>query len=87
MKRLTMATLSALILTPASAWANAEGPGTPQATAANATFLSSAPAPPTGRGVCVIDSGVDTDTDLGPALAGRTAQLNGIVGDPSAKAP
>ena len=66
------------------AWANAEGPGTPQATAANATFLSSLPAPPGGAaGVCVIDSGVDTDTDLGPALAGRTALLGGVPGDPS----
>jgi hypothetical protein len=27
--------------------------------------------------VCVIDTGVDTDTDLGPALAGRTAWLGG----------
>ncbi|WP_259312650.1 S8 family peptidase [Capillimicrobium parvum] len=66
------------------AWANAEGPGTPQATAANATFLSNAPAPPGGAaGVCVIDSGADTDTDLGPALAGRTALLGGVPGDPS----
>ena len=83
MKRLLLATAATLALAPSSAWADAEGPGTPQATAANATFLSNAPVPPSGRGVCVIDSGVDTDTDLGPALAGRVAQIGGINGDPS----
>jgi hypothetical protein len=83
MKRLLLATIAALALAPSSAWANAEGPGTPQATAANATFLSNAPTPPSGRGVCVIDSGVDTDTDLGPALASRVAQIGGVNGDPS----
>jgi subtilisin family serine protease len=76
------ACLATLSTTP-GALANAEGPGTPQATAANATFLSSAPAPATGGGICVIDSGVDTDTDLGPALAGRVAQIGGVSGDPS----
>ncbi len=77
MKRLTLLPLLAVLVVPPPAWAGAEGPGTPQATAANATFLSNAPIPPTGRGVCVIDSGVDTDTDLGPALAGRTTSLGG----------
>jgi subtilisin family serine protease len=67
----------ALLAAPAAASAAAEGPGTPQATAANATFLSNAPAPTGGGGVCVVDSGVDTDTDLGSALAGRTAWLGG----------
>jgi subtilisin family serine protease len=80
---LTVAAMLALAL-PATAHAGAEGPGTPQATAANATFLATAPAPPTGAGaVCVIDSGVDTNTDLGPALAGRSALLGGTPGDPS----
>ncbi len=82
MKRLTTATLLALLAVPATAWAGAEGPGTPQATAANATFLANAPAPPAGGGVCVIDSGVDTDTDLGPALVSRVAQIGGVSGDP-----
>jgi hypothetical protein len=74
--RLIPLAAAAVALTAATpAWATAEGPGTPQATAANATFLSNAPAPPTGGGVCIIDTGVDTDTDLGPALAGRTTLL------------
>lgn len=77
MKRLPLPTLLALLALPTPAWASAEGPGTPQATAANATFLSTAPTPPTGRGVCVIDTGVDTDTDLGPALVSRTTTLGG----------
>jgi len=68
---------------PTAAWAGAEGPGTPQATAANATFLSSAAAPATGGGVCVIDTGVDTDTDLGAALVARTTSLGvGGAADP-----
>jgi subtilisin family serine protease len=72
-----LAACLAALSTPPGALANAEGPGTPQATAANATFLSNTPAPATGGGICVIDSGVDTDTDLGPALAGRTSSLGG----------
>lgn len=75
MKRLPLATLLALLALPTPAWAGAEGPGTPQATAANATFLSNAPVPPSGRGICVIDTGVDTDTDLGSALVSRTTTL------------
>jgi hypothetical protein len=67
----------ALLAAPGTARADAEGPGTPQATAANATFLSNAPAPSSGGGVCVIDTGVDTNTDLGPAIADRTAVLGG----------
>lgn len=76
--RLIPITAAALALAaPTTAWAGAEGPGTPQATAANATFLSSAAAPATGGGVCVIDTGVDTDTDLGAALTARTTLLGG----------
>jgi len=64
----------ALLAVPATA--SADGAGTPQAIAARAEFLSSTPAPPGGAGaVCVIDSGVDTDTDLGPALTERGSVL------------
>jgi hypothetical protein len=70
----------------AMAGASAEGPGTPQAVAAHAEFLSSLPAPPTGAGsVCVIDSGVDTDTDLGPALNTRSAFDGGTPNDVGAR--
>lgn len=60
----------------------ADGAGSPQAIAARAEFLSSAPAPPGGASaVCVIDSGVDTDTDLGPALVERGSVLDAPFGD------
>jgi serine protease len=82
--RLFAITAAAIALAaPATALAGAEGPGTPQATASNTTFLSAQPAPATGRGVCVIDTGVDTDTDLNGALGTRVAQIGGVVGDPS----
>ncbi|HWV87581.1 MAG TPA: S8 family serine peptidase, partial [Capillimicrobium sp.] len=65
----------------------ADGAGSPQAIAARAEFLSSTPAPPGGAGaVCVIDSGVDTDTDLGPALVERgSVPPGGPVGDLGAR--
>jgi len=69
-----------------AAWAAAEGPGTPQSKAANAGFLATWPAPAGGAaGVCVIDSGVDTDTDLGPALGARSAFDGGTLGDTGAE--
>ena len=69
--------LTMAVLGPPAA-ALADGAGTPQAIAARAEFLSSTPAPPGGAGaVCVIDSGVDTDTDLGPALTERDAVPSG----------
>jgi hypothetical protein len=72
--------------TPPPAEASAEGPGTPQAAAAHAEFLATLPAPPTGAGtVCVIDSGIDTDTDLGPALTSRSAFDAGTPNDTGAK--
>jgi hypothetical protein len=75
-----------LAATPLPAEASAEGPGTPQAAAAHAEFLATLPAPPTGAGtVCVIDSGIDTDTDLGPALTSRSAFDAGTPNDTGAK--
>ena len=60
----------------------ADGAGSPQAIAARAEFLSSTPAPPGGAGaVCVIDSGVDTNTDLGPALVERGSVLGAPFDD------
>ena len=73
--------LTMAVLGPPAA-ALADGAGTPQAIAARAEFLSSTPAPPGGAGaVCVIDSGVDTDTDLGPALTERGSVLGAPFGD------
>jgi hypothetical protein len=70
----------------AGAGAGAEGPGTPQAVAAHAEFLATLPPPPGGAGaVCVIDSGVDTTTDLGPALTRRTAYDGGTPDDTGAR--
>jgi hypothetical protein len=71
---------------PTAAWASAEGPATPQAVAAHAEFLATTPAPPGGAAaVCVIDSGVDTNTDLGPALVKRSAFDAGTPDDLGAK--
>jgi hypothetical protein len=71
---------------PASAATIAEGPATPQAVAAHAEFLATLAAPPGGAGaVCVIDSGVDTTTDLGPALTRRTAFDGGTPDDTGAR--
>src|SRR5690606_3122986 len=76
---------AASLATPGAALA--DGAGSPQAIAARAEFLSSTPAPPGGAGaVCVIDSGVDTDTDLGPALVERgSVPPGGPVGDLGAR--
>jgi len=76
---------TSLICVPA-AWASAEGPGTVQARAAHAEFLANW-APPSGKetaGVCVIDSGADTDTDLGATLVKRSAFDAGTLGDTGA---
>ncbi|HEY8584413.1 MAG TPA: S8 family serine peptidase, partial [Capillimicrobium sp.] len=55
------------------------------AVAANAEFLATLPAPPGGAAaVCVIDSGVDTTTDLGPALVKRSAYDGGTPDDTGA---
>jgi len=78
--RIAAATAALALLAPASALA--DGAESPQAVAANAQFLSATPAPPGGAGaVCVIDTGVDTDTDLGASLAGRDSVLGGPFGD------
>ena len=82
-RRFIPVTAAAIALAaPGTALASAEGPGTPQATAANATFLAEAPAPATPGAVCVIDTGADTNTDLGASLLGRVAQIGGVSGDP-----
>jgi len=76
MRRLAVlgAALAGVLVAPGPA--HADGAGSPQAIAARAEFLSSTPAPPGGAGaVCVIDSGVDTNTDLGPALVERGSVL------------
>ena len=76
MRRVAALSGAAVALLAVPATASADGAGTPQAIAARAEFLSSTPAPPGGAGaVCVIDSGVDTDTDLGPALTERGSVL------------
>jgi hypothetical protein len=79
-------TAALALAAPPSARASAEGPATPQAVAAHAEFLAHTPAPPGGAaGVCVIDSGVDTNTDLGPALVKRSAFDGGTPDDLGAK--
>lgn len=78
--RIAAVTATVALLAPASALA--DGAESPQAVAANAQFLSATPAPAGGAGaVCVIDTGVDTDTDLGASLAGRDSVLGGPFGD------
>jgi len=77
---------TSLICVPAALAASAEGPGTAQARVAHAEFLANW-APPSGNetaGVCVIDSGVDTDTDLGATLVKRSAFDAGTLGDTGA---
>lgn len=82
---LAAACATSLICVP-TAWAGAEGPGTPQAQAAHAEFLATW-TPPPGKetaGVCVVDSGVDIDTDLGAALVARSAYDDGTPNDTGA---
>ena len=80
-RRLLAATGALLALAvPASAWA--DGPETLQARVAHAEFLAEAPAPPGGAGtVCIIDSGVDTDTDAASAIVKRFAYDGGSPDD------
>jgi len=80
-RRLLAATAALLALAvPASAWA--DGPETLQARVAHAGFLAEAPAPPGGAGtVCIIDSGVDTDTDAASAIVKRFAYDGGSPDD------
>jgi Subtilase family len=71
---------AALLASPAAAMA--DGAESPQAVAADAQFLSTAGAPPgDAGGVCVIDSGVDANSDLGSALIDRFASVDLGVGD------
>lgn len=80
-RRLLAATGALLALAvPATAWA--DGPETLQARVAHAGFLAEAPAPPGGAGtVCIIDSGVDTDTDAESAIVKRFAYDGGSPDD------
>lgn len=80
-RRLLAATGALLALAvPATAWA--DGPETLQARVAHAGFLAEAPAPPGGAGtVCIIDSGVDTDTDAASAIVKRFAYDGGSPDD------
>ena len=66
-------------LAPAPAHA-AELPS-PQATAANAEFLATAPPPPVSGRVCVVDTGVDLTTDAAPAVVERWATDGGSPDD------
>jgi hypothetical protein len=54
---------------------------TPQAVAANATFLAYAPPPPTPVKVCVVDTGVDLTTDAAPAVVERYSVFGGTTDD------
>jgi len=76
--RATAAALAAASLCAPAA--NAE-PATPQAIDAHAEFLAYAPAPPTPVKVCVVDTGVDRDTDVDAAVVDRLSVSNGAVED------
>jgi hypothetical protein len=76
-----IAGVAALLLLAAAPPAAADAPETLQARVANAAFLAQAPPPPTPGAVCVIDSGVDTDTDVAPAIVSRYANDGGTPDD------
>ncbi len=61
-----------LALTPAVADATSP-PVTVQAAAANAAFLAYAPAPPSAKALCLVDTGVNAAPDVAPGLVSATA--------------
>jgi hypothetical protein len=77
--RVCAAILATLAATPAVA--AAADPVTAQAVDANAAFLAWAPPPATPTKVCVVDTGVNLDTDVAPAVAGRFSVYPGTVDD------
>jgi hypothetical protein len=64
----------------APAVARAETTTTAQAVADNGTFLAYAPAPPEPAGLCLVDTGVDTNPDTAAVVVERTA-IDGGSGD------
>ena len=81
MRRPRVLGAAVLLLLAAAPPAAADAPETLQARVANAAFLAQAPPPPTPGAVCVIDSGVDTDTDVAPAIVSRYANDGGPPDD------
>jgi subtilisin family serine protease len=61
--------------------ANAAEFPSPQAELANASFLATAPPPPNPVKVCVVDTGVDLNTDVAPAVVERYDVGGGPVDD------
>lgn len=54
---------------------------TAQAAAANAPWLAFAPAPPQAASVCLVDTGVDLQSDTQPAVVLRRALDGGVLSD------
>ena len=73
-------TVIAALLSAPSVAAAASPPITRQAQTANAAFLAYAPAPPTAKALCLVDSGVNATPDVAPGLVSATA-LDGGTGN------